>query len=239
MWLITVTKDYFFRCSKYTIVKFNLEDCVFKNNLYLTSIDKEVVLKTQQAQDHELIKEFLAGKQSSLEILINRYKNKVYTYILLMVKNDHLAEDIFQETFIKVIRSLHQGKYKENGKFVSWVVRIAHNIIIDYFRKEKQMKTKSNDDYENDLFNSSKFSDTNVEDEMVMDQIQEDIRKLVDMLPDEQKQVVLMRHYGDLSFKEIAEQTKVSINTALGRMRYALINLRKLISEKDIVLTQS
>ncbi|MFO7828949.1 MAG: sigma-70 family RNA polymerase sigma factor [Bacteroidales bacterium] len=187
--------------------------------------------------DHELVKQFVSDNQSGIETLIKRHKDKVYTYIFLMVKNEHLANDIFQETFIKVIKSLNSGKYQENGKFISWVIRIAHNLIIDYFRKEKQMKTYSNDEYETDLFNSNKFSDKTIEENIIHDQVCNDVRRLVDFLPEEQKEVVLLRHYMGLSFKDIADQTNVSINTALGRMRYALINLRKLIEEKNISLT--
>ena len=187
--------------------------------------------------DYELIKRFMNGSQPSIEELINRYKTKVYTYILLMVKNQQLAEDLFQETFIKVIQSLKMHKYKDNGKFVSWVIRIAHNLVIDHFRKEKQINTCNNEDYEADLFNSSKFSAKNIEQLIVHDQIIKDVRKLIDELPDDQKEVVMLRHYGQLSFKEIAEQTDVSINTALGRMRYALINMRKMIEEKKMSLT--
>jgi len=187
--------------------------------------------------DYELIKQFMNGSQPSIEELITRYKTKVYTYILLMVKNQHLAEDLFQETFIKVIQSLKMHKYKDNGKFVSWVIRIAHNLVIDHFRKEKQINTCNNEDYEADLFNSSKFSAKNIEQLIVHDQIIKDVRKLIDELPDDQREVVMLRHYGQLSFKEIAEQTDVSINTALGRMRYALINMRKMIEEKKLSLT--
>ncbi|MFP4023328.1 MAG: RNA polymerase sigma factor [Thiohalospira sp.] len=194
-------------------------------------------MKASGFSDHELVKRFIDGNQSSIETLIKRHKDKVYTYIFLMVKNEHLANDIFQETFIKVIKSLHTGKYQENGKFISWVIRISHNLIIDYFRKEKQMKTYSNDEYETDLFNSNKFSDKTIEDNIIHEQVCNDVRKLVDFLPEEQKEVVLLRHYVGLSFKDIAEQTNVSINTALGRMRYALINLRKLIEEKKLSLT--
>ena len=161
----------------------------------------------------------------------------MYTYILLTIKNQQLAEDLFQETFIKVIQSLRAGKYKDNGKFLSWVIRIAHNLIIDHFRKEKQMNAISNDDSEVDLFNSKKFSDDNIEELIVNSQIKSEIRTLINELPDDQREVVLLRHYGNLSFKEIADQTDVSINTALGRMRYALINLRKLIQEKNLSLT--
>ncbi|HAN18083.1 MAG: RNA polymerase subunit sigma-24 [Bacteroidetes bacterium GWC2_33_15] len=194
-------------------------------------------MEASKYSDHELVRQFINGEQSSFEILIKRHKDKVYTYIFLMVKNNQLAEDIFQETFIKVIKSLHAGKYQENGKFISWVVRIAHNLIIDHFRKEKQMKTFSNDDYENDLFNSTRFAERTIEETIIQEQIETDLRKMVEFLPQEQKEVIILRHYLDLSFKEIAEQTNVSINTALGRMRYALINLRKLIEEKNLSLT--
>jgi RNA polymerase sigma factor (sigma-70 family) len=188
--------------------------------------------------DQELVARYVDGDQSSIEILIHRHKKKVYNYILLMVKDQQLAEDIFQDTFIKVIKSLLQDKYKDNGKFSSWVVRIAHNLVIDHFRKEKQLNLVNNSNYESDIFNSRKLSDRNIEDAIIQDQITEDVRSLIDFLPDDQKEVILLRHYSDLSFKEIAEQTNVSINTALGRMRYALINLRKLIAEKDISLTE-
>ena len=196
-------------------------------------------MKSQQFSDQELVKRFLQGDRQSIEVLINRHKNKVYTYIVLIVKNQQLAEDIFQDTFIKVIRSLKQGKYKDNGKFVSWVIRIAHNLTIDHFRKEKQINTHSNEDYEADIFNSRKLSDGTIEDTLVENQIIQDVRMLIEELPEDQKQVILLRHYGELSFKEIAEQTDVSINTALGRMRYALINLRKLIEQKNLSLTKS
>ena len=196
-------------------------------------------MKSREFSDQELVKRFLQGDQQSIEVLINRHKNKVYTYIVLIVKNQQLAEDIFQDTFIKVIRSLKQGKYKDNGKFVSWVIRIAHNLTIDHFRKEKQINTHSNEDYEADIFNSRKLSDGTIEDTLVENQIIQDVRMLIEELPEDQKQVILLRHYGELSFKEIAEQTDVSINTALGRMRYALINLRKLIEQKNLSLTKS
>lgn len=181
---------------------------------------------------------FVKGDHSAVEVLIHRHKNKVYTYIFLLVKNQTLAEDIFQDTFIKVIRSLQNGKYQENGRFLSWVVRIAHNLVIDHFRKEKQISMLSNDQYDSDLFNTRKLSEHTVEDNMVLDQITREVRQLIEYLPEEQKEVVMLRHFAGLSFKEIAEQTNVSINTALGRMRYALINLRKLIREKNLNLTR-
>lgn len=197
------------------------------------------MIDRNKLSDNELVQSYLNGDFPSLEILINRYKNKVFTYIHITVKNHHLAEDIFQDTFIKVVRSLNMGKYTDNGKFVSWVMRIAHNLIIDHYRKEKNLNTLSNDASEIDLFNSSKFSDENVEDMIINEQILNEVRDLVEELPDDQRQVVVMRHYLGLSFKEIADQTGVSINTALGRMRYALINLRKIIISKGLILTKS
>jgi RNA polymerase sigma-70 factor (ECF subfamily) len=196
------------------------------------------MFRTNALNDNELVQRFIEGDQNSLEILIHRHKSRVYSYILLIVKNQDLAEDVFQETFIKVIRSLKRGKYVENGKFVSWVLRIAHNLIIDHFRKEKLQGTVSNDSMEVDIFNSQKFSEDTIEDQIVGNQILSEVKELIKELPDDQQQVIYMRHYMGLSFKEIAEQTGVSINTALGRMRYALINLRKLIREKNLNLTR-
>ena len=194
-------------------------------------------MSDSKLNDYELVEQFMNGKQSSIEELIKRHKSRIYTYILIIVKNDQLAEDIFQDTFIKVINSLRAGKYHDKGRFVSWVIRIAHNLIIDHFRKEKHLNTISNDSTEVDIFNSAKFSDRTIEEELIGNQITNDVRKLIEELPDEQKQVIVLRHYVGLSFKEIAEQTEVSINTALGRMRYALINLRKLIKEKNLSLS--
>ncbi len=192
-------------------------------------------MKSSNLKDHELVTNFVAGDKSAIEVLINRHKNRVYTYIMLIVKNQEVAEDIFQDTFIKVVKSLELGKYQEKGIFQSWVVRIAHNLIIDFFRKEKHMQMTSSDGDSN-ILNSPKLSEDNVEDQMIRTQTECDVRKLIEELPEEQREVVLLRHYGDLSFKEIAEITNVSINTALGRMRYALINLRKLIEQKNLVL---
>ncbi|MCP4309901.1 MAG: sigma-70 family RNA polymerase sigma factor [Bacteroidetes bacterium] len=194
-------------------------------------------MKQSELNDQELVQAYIKGDQSAIETLITRHRSKVYTYILLTIKNQQLAEDLFQETFIKVIKSLRGGKYKDNGRFLSWVIRIAHNLIIDHFRKEKQMNSISNDDTEVDLFNSKKFSDRNIEEIIVSNQIRSELRTLINELPADQREVVLLRHYGELSFKEIADQTGVSINTALGRMRYALINLRKMITERELSLT--
>ena len=187
--------------------------------------------------DYELIQRFIKGEQSCFEQLIHRHKNKVFAYISLYIRDQALAEDLFQDTFMKVIQSVKAGKYQDNGKFISWVMRIAHNLIIDHFRRIKQMNTISNDDYESDLFNSKKLADSTVEDDMIKRQIQKDVRKMISHLPDDQREVVILRHYAGLSFKEIAEITDVSINTALGRMRYALINMRKIMEEKKISLT--
>ena len=187
--------------------------------------------------DYELITRFVKGDERCFEELISRHKNKVYTYINLYVRDQALAEDIFQDTFLKVIQSVKTGKYSEDGKFLSWVMRIAHNLIIDNFRRIKQLNTISNDGSDSDLFNSPKFSDDNIENDYVRKQIKKDVRHMISFLPDEQREVVVLRHYADMSFKEIADMTGVSINTALGRMRYALINLRKMMEEKKISLT--
>ena len=195
-------------------------------------------MKACKAKDSQLITEYLDGNQNSLEILIHRHKNRVFAYILMVVKDKQLADDIFQDTFIKVINTIQAGSYKEEGKFIQWVMRIAHNLIIDYFRKSKRLPVVDNDSYDFDIFDTIQFTDVSVEEKMIIDQIHKDVRELIEHLPKEQKEVLFMRHYSDMSFKDIAEQTDVSINTALGRMRYALINLRKLIQEKDIVLTR-
>lgn len=194
-------------------------------------------LRKTNPTDYDLVKQYIDGDHDSIDTLITRHKDRVYTYIYLIVKNHQLTEDLFQDTFIKVIRSLRMGKYHDNGKFLAWVLRIAHNLIIDFFRKEKQSNTFSKDDYEVDIFNSCKYCDGNYEDELIKNQILMDIRGLIEELPDDQREVIILRHYKGLSFKEIAEHTDVSINTALGRMRYALINMRKIIDERKMSLT--
>jgi RNA polymerase sigma-70 factor (ECF subfamily) len=187
--------------------------------------------------DYELVLEFVNGRQSAIEVLIRRHQKRIYSYILLLVKRQVVAEDIFQETFIKVIKSLQEGKYVDTNRFPSWVMRIAHNLIIDHYRREKQSKTISKDAFEVDILNHPKYSDKTVEEEIVFEQILTDVRALIDQLPEDQREVVLLRHYADLSFKEIAEQTNVSINTALGRMRYAVINMRKIMEENKMTLS--
>ena len=186
--------------------------------------------------DQDLIGKYLAGHEPALEQLIRRHKNRVFAYILMVVKDKELAEDLFQDTFIKVINTFRSGQYKEEGKFIQWVMRISHNLIIDYFRKAKRIPIVENND-EFDLFDKVRIPVESVEDQLIMEQIHKDVKNLIEYLPKEQRDVLVMRHYGDMSFKDIAEVTNVSINTALGRMRYALINLRKLVKEKEVILT--
>ncbi len=194
-------------------------------------------MKTAVISDQELIGKYLDGNEQSLEQLIHRHKRKVFAYIMMVVKDDQLADDIFQDTFIKVINTFKSGSYKEEGKFIQWVMRIAHNLIIDHFRRSKRLPVvnNSNDDY--DIFDMVRVTDPSVEEQIITEQIHEDVRTLIELLPREQKEVLMMRHYQNLSFKEIAESTDVSINTALGRMRYALINLRKIIRERNVILS--
>jgi RNA polymerase sigma-70 factor (ECF subfamily) len=189
----------------------------------------------EQITDKALINQYIQGNEACLEMLINKHKNKVFTTILMIVNDRYIAEDLFQETFIKVIKTFKSGKYNEEGKFLPWVVRIARNLAIDHFRKAKRMPKVTSQDGE-DIFRTFEISERNREQEYIRDQRDETIREIINMLPDEQKQVLVLRHYGDLSFKEIAALTDVSINTALGRMRYALNNMRKIISEKSISL---
>jgi RNA polymerase sigma-70 factor (ECF subfamily) len=184
-----------------------------------------------------LIDAFVAGDKKCIEVLVQRYKDKVYTYILLNVKNPSIADDIFQDTFVKVMSSLKSRAYSDEGKFLPWVMRIAHNLVIDYFRYEKNIGLTSSDESEF-VLNSSSLSEATVEDRIVENQILDDVRKLIDYLPAEQKEVIMLRHYGGMSFKEIADVTNVSINTALGRMRYAIMNLRRIVDEKKIILTK-
>lgn len=196
-------------------------------------------MKAQKISDKELIGRYLNGDHNSLERLISRHKNRIYAYIVMIVKDKDLADDLFQDTFIKVINTLRSGSYSEEGKFLQWVMRIAHNLIIDYFRKSNRIPVIDNSKNEEfNIFDTIEITDKSVEEQMITDQIHKDVRQLIELLPTEQKEVLYMRHYAEMSFKDIAEVTDVSINTALGRMRYALINLRKMIAEKNIVLTK-
>lgn len=190
-------------------------------------------MNLQSYNDQELVKLYITGNENGLQELLRRYKSKIYTSIYLMVKDQYLAEDIFQDAFIKVINTLRSGRYNEEGKFLPWVMRIAHNLVIDYFRKEKRTPVITSTDG-TDVFNMLQFYDESTEDKMLREQSHKDLKAMIQLLPDDQKEVLLMRHYGDLSFKEIAELTEVSINTALGRMRYALSNLRKMLKTKEV-----
>ncbi len=194
-------------------------------------------MNSKKLSDQELLNDYFQGNESAISELIERHRKRVCDYINMIVKNRDIANDIFQETFIKVVRFLREGRYTESGRFLSWVLRIAHNQVIDHFRQTKQQNQVTETDAGYDILNNKNFSEATVEDKLVLSQIQDDVRKLVDHLPPEQREVVLMRYFSGLSFKEIAEQTNVSINTALGRMRYALINLRKMVQEKQLILS--
>lgn len=187
--------------------------------------------------DQQLIRDYLNGRESALEKIILRYKDKVYAYIFNMVKCHQTTDDIFQDTFIKVINTLKSGNYNEEGKFIHWVIRISHNLIIDHFRRNKRMPMQQpiNDQ---DPFERLHLPSPSKEDLLIQEQIYQDVRRLIEELPEDQKEVLKMRHYKGMSFKDIAEQTDVSINTALGRMRYAIINLRKFADERKLILTK-
>jgi len=185
--------------------------------------------------DQELINCYLEGDEKAFETLLNRHKTKIYTSIYLFVKDSEQAEDIFQEVFIKIIDTIRRGKYNHEGKFLQWAMRISYNMCVDQFRRSKRRTNVSLSD-EFDIFDVIPASDSNMEQSIIQTQTNDKVRKLIDLLPDEQREVVILRHYADMSFKEIASLTRVSINTALGRMRYALINLRKLIEEKELIL---
>ena len=190
-------------------------------------------MNSKTLSDAALVRNYISGDESSLTILINRHQQRLYNFIYSKVYDRDVAEDIFQDTFIKVINTLKLGKYNEEGKFVPWIMRIAHNLVIDFFRRNKRMpKFNNREDF--DIFNVLSDGSLNAEAELVRSQIHNDIRNLVEQLPIDQRTVLKMRIYNDMSFKEISENTSVSINTALGRMRYALINLRKLIKEHNI-----
>ena len=191
----------------------------------------------QKMEDYQLVSRYIAGEESAFEVLVRRHQDRVYGYIRTMIKDGQLAEDIFQDVFVKAVLTIKRGSYNEEGKFLPWVVRIAHNMVIDTFRRNKRFPTvDGGPDF--DIFNVIKDDKKNVDELLVTEQITSDIKGLIELLPEEQRRVLKLRHYSDMSFKEIAEDTGVSINTALGRMRYALINLRKLIEEHNLVLTE-
>lgn len=187
--------------------------------------------------DEQLVKAYAQGNNDAFDILLKRHQERIYNYILRIIKNEDVANDIFQETFVKAILTIKQGRYTENGKFPAWISRIAHNLIIDYYRQEKSENVQSADIDDVDLLNRKELCEETIEDIIISDQIREDVKYLVKELPYLQREVLNMRYYQNLSFKEIAQITGVSINTALGRMRYAILNLRRIAAEKDIVLT--
>jgi len=193
-------------------------------------------MKHEHTTDAVLVSRYIKGDESALEILITTHKQRIYSFIYSKVYDGDVADDIFQDTFIKVIKTLKRGAYNEEGKFLPWVMRIAHNLVIDYFRKNKRMP-KFDNTGEFSIFSVLSDSALNAEKTIIKEQIETDVRRLVDELPNDQREVLLMRMYKDMSFKEISDRTGVSINTALGRMRYALINMRKIIEKHNIVLT--
>ena len=185
--------------------------------------------------DQELVKKYINGDNKSFEIILNRHKNRVFAFIMSKIKNKDLSEDIFQDTYVKVVNSLQKGKYNEEGKFLPWVMRIAHNLVIDHFRRQKKMQmVRSNNDF--DIFDVIKDNKINVDERLIKDQIFNDLNSLIDRLPKDQKEVLKMRYFEELSFKKIAEHFDISINTALGRMRYALINIRALSKKHHVDL---
>ena len=194
-------------------------------------------MNAEVLSDKMLLNSYLSGNRSAISQLIERHSRRVLDYIKMMVKDGDVAKDIMQETFIKAVRVIDSGRYTHNDKFLSWVLRIAHNLVIDRFRAQKQNRTLNESEAGYDLLGSIRIAEKSIEDDMISEQIDSDIRRLVDELPEEQRDVVMMRYYSGLSFKEIAEQTGVSINTALGRMRYALINMRRMIKEKNLILS--
>lgn len=194
-------------------------------------------MNVQVLSDQVLLNNYLSGDRNAISRLIERHSRRVRDYINMMVKDRDVAEDIFQETFIKAVRVIDEGRYTDNGKFLSWILRIAHNQVIDHFRAQRQSKAVTESEAGYNVLGTLRFAERTVEDSMVSDQIERDVRALVELLPAEQREVVMLRYFSGLSFKDIAEQTEVSINTALGRMRYALINLRRMIKEKNLVLS--
>ncbi len=188
-----------------------------------------------QATDTQLVHAFQDGDTQALDILVGRYKDKIFSSILFLVKDKFMAEDLFQDVFIKIIETIRKNRYTEEGKFLPWAMRIAHNLCVDHFRKVKRTPTIKTSD-ERDIFEVINLSEESAETKMMQGQSHERVRRMLDMLPEEQREVIVLRHYADLSFKEIAEMTNCSINTALGRMRYGLINMRKMLTEQQIAL---
>lgn len=195
------------------------------------------MVKITSMTDAELVKAYAQGNNDAFDQLLKKYSDKVFAYIIRTVKNEDVANDIFQDTFVKAILTIKQGRYTENGKFPAWITRIAHNLIIDYFRQTKAENLQSSSISEVDVLNRKELSEATIEEDIISRQLMEDVRSLIKYLPDPQREVLTMRFYRNMSFKEIAEETRVSINTALGRMRYAVLNLRRIAAEKEIALS--
>lgn len=194
--------------------------------------------KLKELSDDRLVSAFSDGNNQAFDILLERHKDRIFNYIYNMVKDEDLANDIFQESFVKAIMTIKQGRYNADGKFASWISRIAHNAVIDHFRQEKTQGTVSTDEADYDILNRRELAEETIEDLIIDKTIRDDIRALIQALPAEQRQVLIMRYYNNLSFKDIADKTGVSINTALGRMRYAILNLRRIAEKNKIVLTR-
>lgn len=195
------------------------------------------MVKITSMTDAELVKAYAQGNNDAFDQLLKKYSDKVFAYIIRTVKNEDVANDIFQDTFVKAILTIKQGRYTENGKFPAWITRIAHNLIIDYYRQTKAENLQSSSISEVDVLNRKELSEATIEEDIISRQLMEDVRSLIKYLPDPQREVLTMRFYRNMSFKEIAEETRVSINTALGRMRYAVLNLRRIAAEKGIALS--
>jgi RNA polymerase sigma-70 factor (ECF subfamily) len=193
--------------------------------------------KLFQSSDEQLVSLYIKGQESALDVLVTRYQQKIFSYIMMVVRDKDLAEDLFQDTFIKVINTLRLGNYREEGKFNQWIMRITRNLIIDHFRKSQKMSFVDNSNENGSFFDNFSEPTHSIEQIMITEQIHDTLRSLIKLLPEKQQEVLIMRLYQDMSFKEIADLTNVSINTALGRMRYAILNLRKMVEEKNIILT--
>lgn len=208
----------------------------YRNNFYFINTNISMA-NYSGVTDEQLVKAYAGGSNDAFDTLLKRHQDRIFTYILRIIKNEDIANDIFQETFVKAIQTIRQGRYTETGKFPAWISRIAHNLIIDYYRQEKSENLQSADLTDIDILNRKELCQETIEDIMISDQIRDDVKYLIKELPPLQREVLNMRYYKNLSFKEIAEITGVSINTALGRMRYAILNLRRIAAEKDIILT--
>jgi RNA polymerase sigma factor (sigma-70 family) len=206
-----------------------------KKDAHHPSQNRNTMKTSTQATDTQLVHAFQAGDNNALEVLVNRHKDKLFTSIAILLKDKYLAEDMFQDVFIKIIDTLRAGRYNDEGKFLPWAMRIAHNLCLDHFRKVKRTPTITTSD-DRDIFEVINVMEDGADKAMIQGQSHDRVRRLVDMLPEEQREIIILRHYADLSFKEIAEMTNCSINTALGRMRYGLMNMRKMMTEKQIAL---